>query len=201
MCFRTTDKNDRVMIFMDLANIEYGLRNNEGLENCLIDHETLATTLADGRKIIGAMAFDTRQRFKSNRSEEDYLSEIGYKIVKGHIEDGKQKEVDMSLGVEMLMHAFRDHYDVAILMSGDRDFIPSICAVQDLGKKVEVAAFSNSTSREVISVSDKFVKMEKLPVVEYYPADDAVLPDSGSTEDFIDVSEAVKETEECQGAE
>ena len=126
MCFRTTDKNDRVMIFMDLANIEYGLRNNEGLENCLIDHETLATTLADGRKIIGAMAFDTRQRFKSNRSEEDYLSEIGYKIVKGHIEDGKQKEVDMSLGVEMLMHAFRDHYDVAILMSGDRDFIPAI---------------------------------------------------------------------------
>lgn len=201
MCFRTTDKNDRVMIFMDLANIEYGLKNHEGLENCLIDQESLATILVDGRKVAGAMVFDTIPRFKKNRSEEEYLSEIGYKIMKGHLEDGKQKEVDVALAVEMLMHAIDDHYDVAILMSGDRDFIPVISRVQALGKKVEVVAYSESASREVISVSDKFVRMEKLPVIEYYAPDDAVLPDSGTTDDFADVTGIIAEAAEYQGAE
>lgn len=201
MCFRTTDKNDRVMIFMDLANIEYGLKNNEGLENCLIDHEGLATILVDGRKVTGAMVFDTVFRFKKDRSEEEYLSDVGYKIMKGHMEDGKQKEVDVTLTVEMLMHAVNDHYDVAILMSGDRDFIPAISAVQTLGKKVEVVAYTGSTSREVISVSDKFIRMEKLPVIEYHAPDNRIHPDSETAEDFADVTGIIAEAAECQGAE
>jgi uncharacterized LabA/DUF88 family protein len=201
MCFRTTDKNDRVMIFMDLANIEYGLKNNEGLENCLIDHEGLATILIDGRKVAGAMVFDTVSRFKNDRSEEEYLSDVGYKIVKGHMEDGKQKEVDVTLAVEMLMHAVNDHYDVAILMSGDRDFIPVISAVQALGKKVEVVAYSDSTSREVVSVSDEFIRMEKLPVIEYHAPDNTVHPDSETADDFVDVTGIIAEAAECQGAE
>jgi uncharacterized LabA/DUF88 family protein len=206
MCFRTTDKNDRVMIFLDLANIEYGLGDYEGLENCLIDHEDLAEALIDGRKVAGAMAFDTKEYFKKNWSDAEYLSGLGYKIVSGHLEDGKQKEVDVSLAVEMLMHAVNDHYDVAILISGDRDFIPAISAVQSLGKKVEVAAFRESTSREVVNISDKFIDVAKMPIMEYHaPRCEQFLCSDGdfeeSTGEFFDLSKAIGEAREYQGAE
>ena len=47
----------------------------------------------------------------------------------------EQKEVDVALACEMVSHAFRNSYDVAILISGDRDFIPAIQHVQASGKK------------------------------------------------------------------
>ncbi|MDN5357079.1 MAG: NYN domain-containing protein [Candidatus Methanomethylophilaceae archaeon] len=206
MCFRTTDKNDRVMIFLDLANIEYGLRDYDGLENSRLDHEHLAETLIDGRKVAGAMAFDTNEYFESKVSSTVYLSRIGYKIVKGHMEDDGQKEVDVALATEMIMHAVRDHYDVAILISGDRDYIPAISAVQSLGKKVEVASFLKSTSHAVMNVSDKYVNIESLPIVEYRaPCKteicDEITGQAGTKDDFIDVFELIKSEKECQEAD
>ncbi len=172
MTFRTINKNDRVMIFLDLANITRGLSENEGLENCLIDHADMVNTLVEGRTIVGAMAFDTKSFFKANRETAKYLSEIGYKIVGGHYADGMQKEVDVSIAVEMIMHAVRNHYDVAVLISGDRDFIPAISAVQDMGKKVEVAAFDDTIADAMVYVSDRYTNLSKIPMVYYTPSDE-----------------------------
>lgn len=193
MSFRTTDKNDRVMIFLDLANITFGLSDHKGLEKCKIDHEDLAKTLIDGRKVVQAMAFDTIDYFKSKKSNADYLSNIGYKIVCGHLEDDMQKEVDVALATEMIMHAAKDHYDVAILISGDRDYIPAISAVQSLGKKVEVASFLNSTSGAIRNVSDKYVDIGQIPIVDCRALYDAYIFETESMEDeivdnFVDVS-------------
>lgn len=172
MSFRTINKSDRVMIFMDLANVTRGLNELEGLENCLIDHVDLVNELVDGRNIVGAMAFDSKSYFRANKPVGDYLSEIGYKVVGGHFADGKQKEVDVSIAVEMLMHAVNDHYDVAILISGDRDFIPAISAVQSLGKKVEVAAFNHCITDAMVYVSDAYTDLCKIPMVYYFPSYD-----------------------------
>ncbi len=172
MTFRTINKNDRVMIFLDLANITRGLSEHDGLENCLIDHVDLVNMLVEGRSIVGAMVFDTKSFFKANREAANYLSEIGYKIVGGHYADGMQKEVDVSIAVEMIMHAVNDHYDVAILISGDRDFIPAISAVQDMGKKVEVAAFGDTIADAMVYVSDRYTDLAKIPMVYYVPSDE-----------------------------
>lgn len=213
MSIRTTDKNDRVMVFLDLANVQLGLANHEGLENCITDHKDLATILIDGRKVAGAMAFDVREYFNNNAETTDDLSDMGYKIVIGHMEDGKQKEVDVALTVEMLMHAVRDHYDVAILVSGDRDFIPVISEVQSLGKKVEVASFSRCTSRRLIEISDKYTDLGSLPIVEYFEPDMIETYDQpdrleiydelepvDTEEEFIDVFELIGAEEEFQEA-
>ncbi len=203
MSFRTTDKEDRVMIFLDLANISFGLSDHEGLENSTIDHELLATTLIDGRKVAGAMAFDTIQYFNSKGLMAKYLSEIGYKIVYGHMEDDRQKEVDVSIATEMIMHAVRDHYDVAILISGDRDFIHAINAVQSLGKKVEVASFSMCTSSALTRVSDKYVDVGALPIVDYCVpcAKETCEVPKETDEEFTDVFALIKAEKECQGVE
>ncbi|MBE8539400.1 NYN domain-containing protein [Geoglobus acetivorans] len=49
----------------------------------------------------------------------------------------RQKGVDVLLSVDMVTKAFLDHYDVAVLVAGDQDFLDAIRVVKDFsGKKV-----------------------------------------------------------------
>jgi len=56
-----------------------------------------------------------------------------------HNEEGKIKEygVDANIACQMLLGAFRDQYDVGVIVSNDQDFIPAIDMVQkSYGKKI-----------------------------------------------------------------
>lgn len=53
----------------------------------------------------------------------------------------KSKGVDITLTRDMLTHAFRDNFDVAILMTGDADFIPVVEELKRLGKRVHISFF------------------------------------------------------------
>jgi uncharacterized LabA/DUF88 family protein len=58
--------------------------------------------------------------------------------------DQKAKGVDIALSRDMLTHAFFNNYDVAILISGDGDYVPLVSEVKRLGKVVYVAFFEDS---------------------------------------------------------
>lgn len=45
---------------------------------------------------------------------------------------------DVNLAVDMVYHALKDHYDTAILVSRDSDFIGAVQRVKDEGKNVEL---------------------------------------------------------------
>ena len=53
-----------------------------------------------------------------------------------------EKQVDTSIVADMVKGAAIDAYDVAILLSGDADFIPAIKVVNNLGKQVFVATWN-----------------------------------------------------------
>ena len=53
----------------------------------------------------------------------------------------KSKGVDIALTKDMLANAFLDNYDVAVIASGDADYLPVINEVKRLGKQVCVVAF------------------------------------------------------------
>ena len=53
----------------------------------------------------------------------------------------KSKGVDITLTKDMLSHAFSDHYDDAVVVAGDGDYIPLIEEVKRQGKRVYVAFF------------------------------------------------------------
>lgn len=48
------------------------------------------------------------------------------------------KQVDISLCCDMLTHAARRHYDVAILVAGDGDYMPLVRAVKSEGARAHV---------------------------------------------------------------
>ncbi|MCL2615283.1 MAG: NYN domain-containing protein [Dehalococcoidia bacterium] len=72
-----------------------------------------------------------------------------------------EKGVDVQLATDMITHAFKGNYDVAILVAGDNDFIGAIQAVKDNGKHVEVALFGQeSTSRQLRDVADRIIALD-----------------------------------------
>lgn len=65
-----------------------------------------------------------------------------------------EKGVDINIAVDMLSMAYKNLYDVCILVSGDSDFHPAIQAVKDLGKHVEMAY--TSTTFKLKQIADKY---------------------------------------------
>ena len=71
----------------------------------------------------------------------------------------KSKGVDVTLTKDLLVNAFQNNYDVAVLMAGDGDYVPVIEEVKRMGKAVYVVFFTGTESglnEEVRLCCDKF---------------------------------------------
>ena len=58
---------------------------------------------------------------------------------------GAEKAVDVALATDMLM--LRDIYDVALIVSGDQDYVPAVKALKDCGKRVVNVAFKTRSGK------------------------------------------------------
>lgn len=59
----------------------------------------------------------------------------------------KEKGVDVKLATDLIM--LRDIYDVAVIISGDQDYVPAVQVVKDSGKRVINASFMTHKGREL----------------------------------------------------
>jgi len=62
---------------------------------------------------------------------------ISYSLITNRF--GEEKTVDVNLAVDMV--TLQNNYDLAIIVSGDQDYVPAAQAVKDLGKPVVNVAF------------------------------------------------------------
>ena len=76
-----------------------------------------------------------------------------------------QKEVDVSLATTLISGAVKDTYDTAVIISGDRDFVPAIEYVRTLGKRVEVMSFLSSLSTQLTKVADNVTLLDSTFIV------------------------------------
>lgn len=170
MSLVSKNRNNRVMLFIDLKNIT---KSVEPVESAYfkLDFYTLARQLTGQRELVAAYIFDTRKPYGDDdpsKKFHDKLRYNGFRVIARESYDPnrkEQKEVDVAMACELVVHALRDHYDVAIVVSGDRDFIPAIQHVQAAGKRVEVAAFSNSVGGELIRTADEFHELGRMPLL------------------------------------
>ena len=85
------------------------------------------------------------------------LQKSGFKIGFGHMlktDRYHEKGVDVLMAVDLLIGAYEDLFDTAILVTSDTDLIPAIDKVRERGKKIEYVGFSHKPSYALIAHSD-----------------------------------------------
>ena len=112
---------------------------------------------------------------------------IGYDLFSGQL--GQEKTVDVNLAVDLLL--FRESYDLALIVSGDQDYVPAVEAVKNSGKQVVNVGFLRRDGKllpggaaRLNQVTDWSIKVEyedlraalKLPEMVGKPKEDHEAP-------------------------
>jgi uncharacterized LabA/DUF88 family protein len=70
------------------------------------------------------------------------------------------KGEDILLACDMVRGAILNHYDEAILVTGDGDFVPAVKQVQEAGKRVVIAGFKKSLSNALDLEANDVIYLE-----------------------------------------
>jgi len=73
---------------------------------------------------------------------------------KGKVGYGVEKGADVQIAVDLLIGAYENLYDTAILVSSDTDLIPALAKARSMKKKIEYIGFSHKPSYGLITHSD-----------------------------------------------
>jgi uncharacterized LabA/DUF88 family protein len=114
-------------------------------------------------RVIRKYYFTSEQGTDEKRTETvDWLKARGFEIPHVFRRDKERgsKQVDISLSVAMLVHAARHHYEIAVLVAGDEDYVPLVRAVQAEGKRVHVWFVSNGLDPKLRREADYFVDLD-----------------------------------------
>ena len=150
---------ERVSIFIDGSNLYHSLKSY-GIK---IKFENLINKLETKREIVDIFYYTAlldknfdESKYKEHKKFLDKIKEIPkFNVVicnlrKITLEDGSVrfeiKGDDVYLATDLIKGAYEDLYDIAIIVSGDEDFIPAIKLAQKNGKKVINAFFPKSSS-------------------------------------------------------
>ena len=184
----TDNDYDRVMVFIDLRNVDSKCRIGPDFA---VDYYRLVLDLVGRRKLMAAYVFDSTLTIngKCNTTAfHDRLRYLGFRVITKELKriDEKdctgnvihtryeQKEVDVAMACEMVVHALKDNYDIAIVVSGDRDFVPAVQQIQAAGKRVMVASFSDCFSPEIKQYCDTYVQLDDIPFIKMITDKDRV---------------------------
>lgn len=77
--------------------------------------------------------------------------------LEGSVGNVREKGVDINIVNDMLEKAFKNEYDILILITGDGDYKSTIDTVKSLGKKVYVSFFENEKSYHLNQAADGFI--------------------------------------------
>ena len=138
-----TPKKERVNVYVDGFNLYFGLLE-AGFDNCKwLDLNELASNLKQvNQEIIEIKYFTSRvsnnpDKQKRQTTYIEALESVGIKIYYGHYQSDRtscrlcgniwptyhEKMTDVNIATQMLIDAYQDKYDMAMLISGDSDLV------------------------------------------------------------------------------
>ncbi|MER3479239.1 MAG: NYN domain-containing protein [Meiothermus sp.] len=158
----------RVGLFVDTQNLYHSARD---FYEKNVNFESLLKYAVSGRQLVRATAYVVEREGDTSAWPFIYkLSTIGYRVrrmnltLKETTDEGKpiyEGNWDMGIAADMvrLMHTL----DVAVLGSGDGDFVEIIEVLMERGIRVEVIAFKETTAQKLIDAVDRFVHLPEIP--------------------------------------
>jgi len=176
----------RVSIYIDGANFYYGLKTiNQRYSDVFFDFEKFVKEIIGENKLVTIYYYNAP--LKENFNKYVYWNQMGLfarlrKIPKCKVVlckrqkrvDADEKEYyiikgdDIHLSLDMLRDACKDKYDKAILISGDGDFTQLINYVRQENKEVEIYAFKDLISIDLINRANKHFWIDKKMVNKFF---------------------------------
>lgn len=142
---------ERVIVYIDGFNLYFGLME-AGFSYCRwLNVKALAQNLIkDNQELIEVKYFTARVSNNPDKQKRqalylEALFEAGVKIYYGQYQlnniecrrcgniwpDANEKMTDVNIATHLLVDAYQDKYDMAMLISGDSDLVPPIKAVHE----------------------------------------------------------------------
>lgn len=150
-------------LFIDGSNFYNRLKELHISHLSQFDYRGLAEWLARGRDltycgyyvgVVRAKPGDAKAEAMKNQQVNLFNNlqskRQRFMVHRGYILENRgvfhEKGVDVKMAVDLLVGAYEDWYDTAILLSSDTDLIPAIQQVRTLGKNVEYIGFAHKPS-------------------------------------------------------
>lgn len=155
--------DQRVGVFIDVQNLYYSAKNLHGKK---VNFGNIVKEAVAGRQLIRAIAYVVRTESQEEKPFFEALYNLGIetreKDLKVFYTGFKKADWDVGLAVDAVRLA--PSLDAVVLVSGDGDYLPLVEYLQkSTGKQVEVVAFGETSSRELIDEADDFLDLSEEP--------------------------------------
>ncbi|HAO07579.1 MAG TPA: NYN domain-containing protein [Chryseobacterium sp.] len=139
-------KKERVIVYVDGFNLYFGMKE-AGFDNCkwLDIRKLVLEFLKPGQELAGVKYFTSSVSNDPDKQKRqitflEALETTGIKIIYGHYQKAaiecrrcgniwatyNEKMTDVNIATQMMIDAFTDQYDMAMLISGDSDLVPPV---------------------------------------------------------------------------
>jgi len=194
------NQKERVVAYIDGFNLYFGMRE-AGFDKCRwLDVVKLINSLLEpNQELIKVKYFTSRvsnnpDKQKRQSTYLDALESTGTQIIYGNYQDNntecnrcghvwksaKEKMTDVNIATSMIIDAFKDKYDMAMLVSGDSDLSPPIKAIHELFKQKRVfIAFPpkrHNSTMAIVSRGSMIIGRKKLVDAQF---DEEVISKTG----------------------
>lgn len=152
-------EHQRVGVFVDAQNMYHSAKN---LYHARLNFKKMLDAVVGNRKLIRAFIYVIRTESGEEKAFFEALKKGGFEIKEKDLQifPGGMKKADWDVGMAIDAVILADKLDVAVLATGDGDFIPLVEYLRvSKGLKVEVVSFGRSTSSKLKEVVDRFVDL------------------------------------------
>lgn len=172
-------KKERVIVYVDGFNLYFGLKE-AGFTNCKwLDIKSLALDLLiDTQMLIDIKYFTSRVSNDPDKQKRqgtflEALESTGVKIFYGHYKTSQlfcracgatwstynEKMTDVNIATQLIIDAYNDKYDMAMLVSGDSDLVPPIRTIHETfpEKRVFAAFPPKRLNRSITNVTKGYL--------------------------------------------
>lgn len=154
--------SQRVGVFIDVQNMYHSSKH---LYNARVNFGQVLKTAVGDRHLIRALGYVSVSQTPEEDAFFQALQKQGFEVKMKDLQvfaDGTKKG-DWDVGITIDCVRMSEKIDVAVLVTGDGDFMPLVEFLRNKGVRVEVVSFGKSTSSRLLEEVDWFFDLDTDP--------------------------------------
>lgn len=152
--------SNRVGVFVDMQNMYHSAKNLYGAR---VNFAELVRLAVQDRQIVRALVYVVKGGESAEEQKFfDALEKSGLELKMKDLQvfAGGAKKADWDVGMAVDVIAMAKQLDVAVLVTGDGDFVPLVEFLKHNGLIVEVVSFGRSTSLKLKEAAHNFIDLD-----------------------------------------